>query len=440
MPENLTLTTAIPMAATPGQPVTLFPQQTQIVLPILSPFSVSTENHITPIGLSAFHAVLDEQIELAREEANALSTYRLQFKNPNRTEGVIEGATAHGLLQRAKQLTMGFNDVRQLSEANKFTGSTALGVIPSAVERAMARARLGGAKQANILDIGSGNRLVPWSLKRLYGDAIRTHELSPVYAQVPDAIDVELPAGKIQDVELPTGAYDLVYSIVGSYYAVRQLGVWDNVLNSLAIGGEAFLVWKANLINRWARYRIESHARTLQQMGIDVSFITLNVENADFRKESYSTIWLRKRAETSRLQEIIRGLPLKAESNHGLHPIRFALTGPYMSELYFGSYAVKAALRPIISDFAKLIGISLPELAYKLRGKKVPGTAKDPDEFAIELISEGIIDNSHKLHDGIPLSVSAIAYMSKVITVINSKDTVDQREARLLLMEQRTRF
>lgn len=354
--------------------------------------------------------------ETLRRETAGLLVEKRDFKKPDITppRSMNPGETAATFAQRFKSATIGYNDVRDLDAANIFTFGTPIGMLPLAAQRAVRRNehRIGGAYPARILEIGAGHRFTAAGLKKLFGDQIQIYEISPVYFRsTPNSVDVEMPEAFIENAFLPENSFEFIYSIFGSFYGKDQISILQKVIDSLLVGGEAFLMWKVGL-KTTGLYQLTRRWPTIfQQAGLDITVQYRVAGDYIPRDEEVFSVSFRKRQLSVDVQKAFKTAE-DYDSKYpdvtwgrypvGSHPnIRFVTEGPFFPGQIFSDRYLNLAGAIAVDSAADAVGMPLKDLFWTISGEN----AKDCTPLACASdIAERLLEPKD-LMDGTPLSV-----------------------------------
>ncbi|MBI2344411.1 MAG: hypothetical protein HYV02_08785 [Deltaproteobacteria bacterium] len=192
-----------------------------------------------------------------------------------------------------------YHERRTLDDAIHLTMGAPCGPLPLAVERALTRMEPG--KAAPVLEIGAGQRLVAAGLKALFGDRIFLAEVSPKFTGIPNVIDLELAQTPIENCRLPANTFQFIYSLFGSYYARDQIALLGNVLQSVMVGGEAFLITRNNRRFRRLSEAVTQHHADASRFGIAMACQEWWHDDGSRFGVRYGSVWLKKLAEDADL-------------------------------------------------------------------------------------------------------------------------------------------
>lgn len=351
-----------------------------------------------------------------RRETAGLLVEKRGFKKPDIMPpgGMNPGETAATFAQRFKSATIGYNDVRDLGAVNIFTFGTPIGMLPLAAQRAVRRnrQRIGDTYPARILEIGAGHRFTAAGLKKLFGDQIQIYESSPVYFRgTPNSVDIEMPEAFIENAFLPENSFEFVYSIFGSFYGKNQILILQKIVDSLLVGGEAFLMWKVNSKTiRWSQL-VKRWSAIFQQAGLDITVQYRVAGDYIPRDEEIFLVSLRKRQLSVDVQRAFKAAedynskyPGVAWSRYpaGFHPnIRFVTGGPFFPGQIFSNSYLNLAGAIAVNSAADAVGIPLRDLFWVLSGEN----PKDCTPLACASgIAEKLLE-PEDLMSGTPLSI-----------------------------------
>lgn len=380
--------------------------------------------------------------DAASNECEMLTNDVMQAQYPSPPKlPFFHKSTTSGFLQKVRQVLLLWKDKRTLDHPriNAMTRHSALGPLDKAVERAVVR-RQKENSPAKILAIGAGQRLMEAQLKELFGNRIEIHEVSPSYAELKSAVDVELPISGIDDAELPKDYFDLIYSFYGNIYGRDQIHILQKVIDSLAIGGEAFLMWKITSIKN---YRIANlmrrHTAFFQQRGIDVS-VESKVYGEGPSLEIFHTVWVRKRANNVNIKALLeetRGLVAEdAKELEAKKTVRFSLNGPYFYSRDISQRHLECLVERMIASAAKAMNIGSEDLAAKLlhRSYLAHEFRSRSHQLATEFLQTYYYDDvksgtPNGLEYSVPLSVLLLNFIHRAIPVLKTKTTLAQYQA-----------
>ncbi|HSA59787.1 MAG TPA: hypothetical protein VLJ37_08900 [bacterium] len=137
---------------------------------------------------------------------------------------------------------------RGLKECSGFSRATPFGGIEEKVRERLSSAAPDRSQPLRILTIGPGYGRMEAELKALFGErvAIDTFSLTDVIPPENRPAFSSVYLGNLDTHRLPQG-YDLALSFFGSSHAVDQRRVWEQIVDSLVPGGEAFFVESRDL-------------------------------------------------------------------------------------------------------------------------------------------------------------------------------------------------
>lgn len=369
--------------------------------------------------------------------------------------------TAATPLQKICRFIDGYCDDRGLKEADGFTHSSGLGPLTLSIGAAVFRNSIrNGHSPAPVLEIGAGQRLAARALKQhLFGDVIRTCEISPVYAELSGAIDEELPAGFIDDVTLPGDSFDLVFSLFGSLYGRDQVGILQNVIDSLRVGAETFLMWKPKWLwlNR-ENERLSALAMrwpsVFQRGGVDLTIVkNFHAETIGSLKGiSIHALWARKRKDVVQVHDLFREVEeLDRQSNadrnkrpDGYEPmVRLSQHGSYFPSSTFNAKRLKSLVQQIIGAVCEELGVEATRLEHVLTGTDLSTCKDSGEEIARHNIANYAIAEMSKsrLHAGVPLTTLVYNEIRTAINLLHSGITQPQYiEQSVQMIRQLTQF
>jgi hypothetical protein len=405
------------------------------IAPLLLP---SVAAGVTPTSPYVGASIRSALVECAR-----FTDYFLTQSFPIPDASLKLGSTAYGFTQKLRRLRTGYNDVRTLSSVRQYLDNTAFGPLPLAVERAIQRHKMRGNEDpVPILGIGEGNRYIPWGLKQLYGDAISLHELSPVYASLEGAVDVEMEPATIEEATLADSGFELIYSMFGTFYAGDQVTVLQKIVDAMKVGAETCVMWKpfkftdspvesfhnqrrASLINRFPDLFMEGglHLHTEQFRWSGISGGSAHV------------VWGRKVGETvdvANLFDQARALSTKESSGSEAFDrsrvVRLSQGGALFPEGLFDREHILLAAYLMVAQFRKTIGIDSETLFFKMTDREAE--TSDPDKELASRLFGG--DIAARFYRGVPLSILMMDRLSRTLDVLHSDESYPAMEIRML--------
>lgn len=339
-------------------------------------------------------------------------------------------SSAANFFQKALAGIGWYYDARTLEDAVADTCGTSLGPLPLAVERAVARHR---ARQlsasANVLEIGSGQRLVAAGLKAISADRVRLWEVSPRFAGRKDVIDVALEERGIDDACLPADTFELVFSLYGSLYGKDQLGILQKVVDSLRVGGETFLMWKvrghqnqqlAALVRQWPA--------VFQEGGLDltVDHRAAYLPGSLTLRQHYA-VWGRKWGPSVDVRELFasagamnRTFPSPPAEYAPM--VRFSHDGPWFPSAWFVVGHVRQLTELLLETACETLGIDSATFYYKLTGNRLT----DTDE-AIHRSAAYFVDGAWEaMMAGVPLTAQLLPEVGDVAAILTKQTTLGE--------------
>lgn len=412
---------------------------------ILSGSQVTCGNQIVPPAHR--NATAQDMNEIVAGAENlalreiALLTRFDRFKYPREPKIPARSrTTAATHLQKFCHFIDGYCDNRGLRAADRFTRSSGLGPLTLSIGAAIFRGSLrNGHSPAPILEIGAGQRLVAGALKQhLFGAAIKTCEFSPIYAELQEAIDEELPSGFIDDVTLPRDSFELVFSLFGSLYGRDQVRILQNVVNSLRVGAEAFLMWKPKWLwlNR-ENDRLSALAfrwpSVFQRGGLDLTIVeNFHSETVGSLKgTSIHALWARKRKDTVHVHDLFKEtqeMDRQLDADRNKYPddykptVRLSQHGPYLPSSIFNTGKLEPLVEQIIGAICEELGVEATTLEHVLTGTDLSICKDAGEEIARRNIANYVITEMprDRFHAGVPLTTLVCNEMRTAIHLLHS--------------------
>ncbi len=322
----------------------------------------------------------------------------------------------------------GLRDDRRLDGIDELTRHTEMGPLTLAVDRAIQRnLKRGVTEPAQILEIGAGQRFVPWGIKRIFGDKVRIHELSLVYGGLENGVDETFPAGGIDSANLPPETFEFVYSNFGSYHGKDQLAILQMVVSSLKEGGEAYLMWPHNSKTDKMADLIRKHPLIFQEAGLDIAVSTRSESHFDDGTFYFVSLQKRERGvdDIKKIFERAGALPSAAGN------LRVSLNGPYILRKDANEDFQNRMISIMAAALCRLFGINIQTMEYKLTEKR-----SDSADSSMEMVIRRVrlyLQKKMKLGGREPLSIMVARFIGQIIPTLNSGATVEDmiRETQL---------
>lgn len=333
----------------------------------------------------AVHSVRAAADEIVRE------AYPTAQRNPLATE---TAATA---------FQDGMIDWRDVRDSNAFTARTPFGTLPAAVRRAQQRF---SDRPTPLLVIGAGQRAAERQLHETFGDSIRLTEASPVYSSSP-GVDTTLKSVDADHLDLGDHRFVFTYSIMGSFYGGKQLGILQTALDHTVVGGEVFLMWNIGdywplqPINRRLARIARGNPGWFRHAGLD---LVVNTHPSGMR-DPVACVWARKHTETIN----VRALFAEAGRAKNAAPatFRFSPDTDFYPATLLATEAAKDVTRTMLE--ATLQAFSIGSAASILQPMRLSVVAHGDGDASALLVDHFLAAQRANLTAAIPLSTLMIS-------------------------------